>query len=160
VATHACKSQPIILISASFDPSAVRVDNHTVYAGRREADVVMTSVSISSLDPPSRNVCDTGFMHKRSSKKSESDENEAAFAAKPRVIALTEGEDASQPPRPGQVLPMRRRKNPAAVALGRRGGLKSAKTRMDKIDPIRRRQIASAAARIRWAKTRGDSDLS
>jgi len=99
-------------------------------------------------------------MHKRSSKKAEGDENEAAFDAKPRVIALTEGEDASQPPRPGQVLPMRRRKNRAAVALGRRGGIESAKTRMDKIDPIRRRQIASAAARIRWAKTRGDSDLS
>src|SRR5262249_43558897 len=36
-------SHPIIRISASFDPSAVRSGHRTVYAGRREADVVMTS---------------------------------------------------------------------------------------------------------------------
>lgn len=99
-------------------------------------------------------MCDTGFMHKRSSRKPERDENEAAFAAKQRVIALTEGEDASEPARPARVVQMTRRKNPAAVALGRRGGIQSAKTRMDKIDPERRRQIASAAARVRWAKVR------
>ena len=28
--------------SASFDPSAVRVNNETVYSARREADLVMT----------------------------------------------------------------------------------------------------------------------
>jgi hypothetical protein len=39
----ACKSLPIIRISASFDPSAVRVGDRTVYTGRREADVGMTS---------------------------------------------------------------------------------------------------------------------
>lgn len=93
-------------------------------------------------------------MPKRSSRKHERDENEAAFAAKQRVIALTEGEDASEPAGPARVVPMRPRKNPAAVALGRLGGRQSAKTRMDKIDPKRRSQIASAAARIRWAKER------
>jgi len=29
--------------SASFDPSAVRVNNEAVYSARREADLVMTS---------------------------------------------------------------------------------------------------------------------
>lgn len=93
-------------------------------------------------------------MPKRQSRKPESDVNEAAFAAKQRVIALTEGEDVSEPARPANVVQMRRHKNPAAVALGRRGGLQRAKSGIDKIDPERRRQIASAAARVRWAKAR------
>jgi hypothetical protein len=64
--------------------------------------------------------------------------NEAAFAAKQRVIALTEGDE--QTARPSNVVPMRRRKNPAAVALGRKGGLKRAQTIMQTITPERRRQ--------------------
>jgi len=44
------------------------------------------------------------------------------------------------------------RKNPAAVALGRLGGLKGGKARMEKLTPERRRQIASDAARARCAK--------
>jgi len=48
-----------------------------------------------------------------------------------------------------------RRKNPAAVALGRLGGLKGGKARMEKLTPERRRQIASDAARARWAKKSG-----
>lgn len=43
-------------------------------------------------------------------------------------------------------------KNPAAVALGRQGGLKSAKARMEKISPERRKEIAKNAAQSRWAK--------
>jgi hypothetical protein len=43
VCWRACKSHPIILISASFGPSAVRVITATVYSGRREAGLVMTS---------------------------------------------------------------------------------------------------------------------
>jgi hypothetical protein len=90
-------------------------------------------------------------MPKRQSRKPQRDENEAAFAAKQRVIALTEGED-ERPARPSNVVPIRHRKNPAAVALGRKGGLARARTVMDKIAPDRRRQIASVAARARWAK--------
>lgn len=91
-------------------------------------------------------------MPKRQSRKPERDVNEAAFAAKQYVIALT-----SESPSRAVVIPMRRRKNPAAVALGRRGGLQRAKSGIDKIDPKRRREIASTAARVRWAKARGDS---
>jgi hypothetical protein len=43
VCWRACKSHPIIRISASFGPSTVRVNAETVYSGRREADVVMPS---------------------------------------------------------------------------------------------------------------------
>src|SRR2546428_2671488 len=41
---RACKSHPIIRISASFGPSTVRVNTETVYLDRREAGLVMTSL--------------------------------------------------------------------------------------------------------------------
>ena len=48
--------------------------------------------------------------------------------------------------------PMPKKKNPAAVALGRLGGKKSAKGRMEKISPEQRKEIARNAAKVRWAK--------
>lgn len=44
-------------------------------------------------------------------------------------------------------------KNPAAVSLGRLGGLKGGKARADKLSPERRREIASDAAKKRWEKS-------
>ncbi len=44
-------------------------------------------------------------------------------------------------------------KNPAAVALGRLGGLKGGKARKDKLSPERRKEIAEKAAKARWIKT-------
>jgi len=44
---------------------------------------------------------------------------------------------------------MAKRKNPMAVALGKRGG----KARLTKITPARRSEIASLAAVARWGKT-------
>ena len=44
-------------------------------------------------------------------------------------------------------------KNPAAVALGRLGGLKGGKARAEKLSPKKRQQIARRAAQVRWAKT-------
>ena len=41
-------------------------------------------------------------------------------------------------------------KNPAAVALGRLGGLKGGKARAKKLGARRRKEIAKKAARIRW----------
>jgi hypothetical protein len=41
-------------------------------------------------------------------------------------------------------------KNPSAVTFGRLGGLKSAKSRMEKLTPERRQEIARNAARKRW----------
>ena len=80
------------------------------------------------------------------------DENEAAFAAKQRIIELTEGVQTKPAKPAANVVPMRRRKDPNAVALGKRGGRKSAAARMEKIAPDERRRIASHAARVRWDK--------
>ena len=41
-------------------------------------------------------------------------------------------------------------KNPAAVALGRLGGLKGGKARANKLTPEQRKEIAQKAARARW----------
>ena len=44
-----------------------------------------------------------------------------------------------------------REKNPAAVALGRLGGLKGGRARADKLSPRKRKQIAKKAAQARWS---------
>lgn len=46
----------------------------------------------------------------------------------------------------------KKEKNPAAVALGRLGGLKGGKARAKKLSPERRKEIAKKAAQARWAK--------
>lgn len=43
-------------------------------------------------------------------------------------------------------------KDPAAVSLGRKGGLKGGRARADSLTPEERKQIAQAAAKKRWAK--------
>lgn len=43
-------------------------------------------------------------------------------------------------------------KNPAAVALGRLGGLKGGKARAEKLSPRKRKAIASKAAQTRWKR--------
>ena len=45
-------------------------------------------------------------------------------------------------------------KNPAAVALGRLGGLKGGKARAKKLSKKRRREIAQNAAEKRWVKNK------
>ena len=93
-------------------------------------------------------------MPKRLSKRRTGDPVEAAFRVTQRVIAIAEGTDST--PRPRNVVSIgSHRKNPAAVALGRKGGIRSAAGRMEKIPPAERRRIASAAARARWAKAKG-----
>jgi len=43
-------------------------------------------------------------------------------------------------------------KNPAAVELGRRGGLKGGKARAEKLTPDQRSEAARKASAARWAK--------
>jgi len=43
-------------------------------------------------------------------------------------------------------------KNPAAVALGKLGGIKGGKARAAALSPQRRKQIARKAAKSRWLK--------
>ena len=73
-------------------------------------------------------------MPKRSSK----DENQLAKSVVDEIIAETEA-----PPH---------EKDPAAVSLGRKGGLKGGKARAAKLTPERRKQIAQKAAAARWDK--------
>lgn len=54
--------------------------------------------------------------------------------------------------RKGAIRRMAKRKNPAAVALGRRGGKKGAKARMEKLTPEQRSEIARNASLARWSK--------
>jgi len=44
------------------------------------------------------------------------------------------------------------KKNPAAVALGRLGGLKGGPARAEKLTAERRSEIARQAVRVRWSK--------
>jgi hypothetical protein len=49
-------------------------------------------------------------------------------------------------------LPIVKEKNPAAVALGRLGGLKGGRARAEKLSAKRRKKIAQKAAKARWDK--------
>jgi hypothetical protein len=51
-------------------------------------------------------------------------------------------------------------KNPAAVELGRRGGLKGGKARAAKMTPEERSESARKAAKARWAKKRRQEESS
>ncbi|MBA3714238.1 MAG: hypothetical protein H0W76_17565 [Pyrinomonadaceae bacterium] len=48
-------------------------------------------------------------------------------------------------------------KNPAAVALGRLGGLKGGKARAEKLSSKKRTTIAKKAAQARWSNQKGSS---
>ena len=82
-------------------------------------------------------------MPKRSSRKKQGPEdvNEIAFRVTQEAMGVEpdEWEDG---------------KNPAAVALGRLGGLKGGKARAKKLSPEERSRIARNAARIRWERGR------
>jgi hypothetical protein len=50
---------------------------------------------------------------------------------------------------------MSKEKDPSAVALGRRGGVKGGLARAAKLSPERRKEIASQAAQARWSANPG-----
>jgi hypothetical protein len=81
-------------------------------------------------------------MPNRSSNRKSSDPNVAAFRVMQHVIAISEDREPvkDQPPA----------KNPAAVELGRLGGLKGGKARAAKLSKAKRTAIAKRAARARW----------
>jgi hypothetical protein len=84
-------------------------------------------------------------MPKRSSKRQETDPNVAAFNAVQHLIAVSEGRA------PAKSAPEPPAKNPAAVELGRLGGLKGGKARAAKLSAKKRQEIARRAAQKRWA---------
>jgi hypothetical protein len=85
-------------------------------------------------------------MPKRSSKKRPRDPNQLGKL----IVALSLGE-AEEAPEPA---PADSGKDPAAVALGRRGGLKGGKARAKALSAKRRKEIASKAAKKRWKPTK------
>lgn len=64
----------------------------------------------------------------------------------PNVLAFNIVQQATgQVPKPEPL-----KKNPAAVTLGRLGGLKGGKARADSLTPAKRKAIAKKAAEARW----------
>ncbi len=84
--------------------------------------------------------CYAKSMNKKSSKQS-SDINILAS----QIVAKATGEPSEDK--------SVREKNPAAVALGRLGGLKGGKARAASLSAKKRKEIAKKAADIRWGKT-------
>ncbi len=82
-------------------------------------------------------------MPKRSSKKKPTDIN---------LIAAQIVEAATDQPEEPPKKKKSKQKNPAAVALGRLGGLKGGKARAEKLSSKKRSQIAKKAALARWKK--------
>ena len=78
------------------------------------------------------------------SRKRPRDVNEFAF----QVVGEATGEIEPVDPNEG--------KDPAAVALGRRGGLKGGKARAEKLTPEERSEAARKAARSRWEARRSE----
>ena len=83
-------------------------------------------------------------MPKRSSIKRprSKDENVLAKSVIDQIIEETESPDFDK---------SSKEKNPAAVALGRLGGLKGGKARAASLSPKKRKEIAEKAAKARWA---------
>jgi hypothetical protein len=80
-------------------------------------------------------------MPDRSSKKKRpADLNRLAAS----IVADATSEEPEQDPHEG--------KNPAAVELGRQGGLKGGRARAEKLTPEQRSEIARKAAAARWQR--------
>lgn len=82
-------------------------------------------------------------MPNRSSSRGQGpkDANQIAF----RVVQQAIGEAPAESEEP--------KKNPAAVSLGRLGGLKGGKARAAKLTPEQRTEIAKSAVAARWKKS-------
>lgn len=77
-------------------------------------------------------------MPKRSSKKATEDPNVIAM----RILRAATNTPSEEP-----------KKDPLAVELGRRGGLKGGKARAAKLSARKRKEIARKAARSRWGRS-------
>lgn len=65
-----------------------------------------------------------------------------------RIVALATGQEPATPTKPAK--PPTPKKNPHAVALGRRGGKIGGKARAESLTAEERKAIAVKAARARW----------
>ena len=80
-------------------------------------------------------------MPDRSRKKRPADLNRLAAS----IVADATANEPEQEPDPYEG------KNPAAVELGRQGGLKGGRARAEKLTPEQRSEIAKKAAAARWS---------
>jgi hypothetical protein len=80
-------------------------------------------------------------------KKKASDINVTAFEI---LKAVTGEEPCHASPEPTKKKALPPAKNPAAVALGRLGGLKGGKARAKALSAKKRSEIATKAAKARW----------
>ncbi len=87
-------------------------------------------------------------MPKRSSTNRPRDLNQLATA----IVDVATDEAVPEPE------PVDDGKDPAAVSLGRRGGLKGGRARADKLTPEQRREIAKKAAAARWGRRDSESN--
>jgi hypothetical protein len=77
----------------------------------------------------------------------------ADFAQRAKMIVdIATGEIEDREPTPEE-----QGKDPAAVSLGRRGGLKGGKARAKSLSAERRSAIAKGAAKARWKSSRDNS---
>jgi hypothetical protein len=83
-------------------------------------------------------------MSDKASKKRPSDANQLGKL----IVDISIGDVADNEPKPDKPA-----KDPAAVSLGRRGGLKGGKARAESLTPEKRREIAYKAARTRWRES-------
>jgi hypothetical protein len=83
---------------------------------------------------------------KPSLKKRPRDSNQLAK----RIADIATGEVEDREPTPEE-----QGKDPAAVSLGRRGGIKGGKARARSLSPEKRKEIASKAATARWKNSGG-----
>jgi ABC-type phosphate/phosphonate transport system ATPase subunit len=81
-------------------------------------------------------------------KRSSRDLNQNAF----RVVQQSTGQADIAAEATNDSTPAQSAKNPAAVALGRLGGLKGGKARAKALSSAQRKRIAAKAALARWGK--------
>jgi hypothetical protein len=89
-------------------------------------------------------------MPERSKKVRPRDPNQLAY----QIVLESTGQAPKYEPGQEQQKPVDPYKNPAAVALGRLGGLKGGAARAAKLGPRKRSAIAAKAAKARWGKKR------
>lgn len=75
-------------------------------------------------------------------------------AKKTLDFIIERSESPSVSKTPTKPKPKEKEKNPAAVALGRLGGLKGGKVRAQRMTPEQRSEAARKAVQVRWAKKR------
>lgn len=105
-------------------------------------------------------------MPDRSRKKQPRDPNALAKLIVDKATGEESPEDSEPKPQDpslnnwdnegGAILPADSGKDPAAVALGRKGGLKGGKARAANMTPEERSEAARKAAKARWGREKED----